>query len=36
MFWKQRVKVKWLKEGDKNTSLFHVSAHLKRNKAKIF
>ena len=27
--WKQRVKVKWLQEGDKNTKFFHILAKAK-------
>lgn len=35
-FWRQRAKVKWLNEGDRNTKKFHASASVKRKRSKIF
>lgn len=30
-FWKQRIKVHWLKDGDMNTNFFHSMATMQRN-----
>lgn len=32
MYWKQRARVTWLKEGDENTGFFHAVANGRRNK----
>jgi hypothetical protein len=35
MWWNQRVRVLWLKHGDKNTRLFHQKASQRSRKNKI-
>jgi hypothetical protein len=35
MYWKQRAKMHWLKEGDLNTKFFHMSASARQKKKKI-
>jgi hypothetical protein len=34
-YWKQRAKMHWLKEGDLNTKIFHMSASARRRRKKI-
>ena len=36
VFWKQRAKVKWIQEGDRNTNFFHAYANQKRKKGRIY
>ncbi|PNX80358.1 ribonuclease H, partial [Trifolium pratense] len=35
IYWKQRAKMHWLKEGDMNTKFFHMSASTRQRKKKI-
>lgn len=35
MFWKQKARIQWLKEGDRNTSYFHASVAARRRKNRI-
>ncbi|XP_058762257.1 uncharacterized protein LOC131635640 [Vicia villosa] len=34
-YWKQRAKMHWLRDGDRNTKFFHLSATVRKNKQKI-
>ncbi|XP_021828885.1 uncharacterized protein LOC110769256, partial [Prunus avium] len=35
MFWRQKSRVKWLQEGDRNTKFFHLSTIIRRRRNKI-
>ena len=35
IYWSQKARVKWLKEGDKNSSYFHMSVAARRKKNNI-
>lgn len=34
-YWKQKVRIKWLQEGDRNTSYFHASVLERRNNLRL-